>query len=139
MDIRLITWSEALAIRHEVLWPDKPALFCKVNGDETAKHYGVYINDDLVSVASIYIENRVARLRKFATLVRFQRGGIGSTLITHIMGELKVLGIEFFWCDARKSAVGFYKNFGMEQQSDEFTKSGLVYVKMKVQINKVLS
>ncbi|WP_430520069.1 hypothetical protein [Aliivibrio sp.] len=30
--------DEALPIRHEVLWPTKPMLFCKVDGDETAKH-----------------------------------------------------------------------------------------------------
>jgi len=134
MDIRNIMWHEALPIRHEMLWPNKPLLFCKVEGDETASHYGVYHNDKLVSVASIYIKNRDARLRKFATLTGFQGRGIGSSLITHIMTDLNANGIESFWCDARKTAVSFYKKFGMEQQGLEFNKSGVLYFKMEVSL-----
>jgi ribosomal protein S18 acetylase RimI-like enzyme len=132
MDIRTIRWDEALLIRHEVLWPNKPLLFCKVDGDETAKHYGAYINDKLVSVASIYMVGRVARLRKFATLVTFQGGGIGSKLITHILNELVQNGAESFWCNARTTAVGFYKQFAMKSQGTEFIKSELSYFKMNV-------
>jgi hypothetical protein len=44
MDIRLIALAEALPIRHCVLWPDKPLLFCKVDGDDTASHYGVFLD-----------------------------------------------------------------------------------------------
>jgi ribosomal protein S18 acetylase RimI-like enzyme len=134
MDVRSIRWVEALPIRHEVLWPNKPLLFCKVDGDETAKHYGVYINDKLVSVASIYMVGCVARLRKFATLVTFQGRGIGSKLIIHILNELIQNGAESFWCDARTTAVGFYKKFGMESQGAEFIKSELSYFKMNVSL-----
>jgi predicted GNAT family N-acyltransferase len=139
MDIRTIKWHEALPIRHEVLWPDKPLLFCKVDGDESAKHYGVYVNDKLVSVASIYIEYPIARLRKFATLVGYQGCGIGSKLIKHIMKELEKVGVESFWCDARKTAIGFYNRFGMKVQGVEFYKSGVLYVKMEVSFVQIKS
>jgi len=72
MDIRIITLDEVLPIRHCVLWPNKPLSFSRVNGDDTASHYGVFFDGLLVSVASIYIEGRVARLRKFATLGNFK-------------------------------------------------------------------
>jgi ribosomal protein S18 acetylase RimI-like enzyme len=134
MDIRNIMWNEALPIRHKVLWPNKPLLFCKVAGDEAASHYGVYFNDKLVSVASIYIKDRVARLRKFATLTEFQGRGIGSSLIAHIMKELGTHGIEVFWCDARKTAISFYKKLGMKQHGAEFNKSGVSYFKMEVSL-----
>lgn len=134
MDIRSIKWDQALPIRHEVLWPNKPLLFCQVEGDETAKHYGVYLNEKLVSVASIYMQEGVARLRKFATLVAFQGRGIGSKLIAHIVSELKKVSAESFWCDARTTAVGFYKKFGMEIQGSEFDKSGISYFKMQVSL-----
>ena len=78
------------------------------------------------------MQGRVARLRKFATLVEFQGCGIGSTLITFIVSELVKLGVESFWCDARKTAVGFYKKFGMQRQGTEFNKSGVLYFKMQV-------
>ena len=134
MDIRLITLDEALPIRHCVLWPNKPLSFCKVDGDDTASHYGTFLDDKLISIASIYIEGKVARLRKFATLEEFQGRGVGTKLISHIIAELKLAGIETFWCDARTTAVEFYKKFGMEVQGTEFVKSGITYYKMEVSL-----
>lgn len=134
MDIRSIQWEEALPIRHKVLWPSKPALFCNVEGDESANHYGVYIKGKLVSVASIYVKDQVARLRKFATLVECQGCGIGSKLLTYILNDLKEFGIVIFWCDARKTAISFYEQFGMTIQGTEFNKSGVSYVKMEIRL-----
>ena len=57
--IRSIQWAEALPVRHQVLWPNKPSLFCKVEGDKDADHYGVYIKDQLVSVASIMLKKGI--------------------------------------------------------------------------------
>lgn len=134
MNIRTIQWKEALPIRHKVLWPDKPISFCKIDGDEEAKHYGVYIADKLVCVASIYIKGKTARLRKFATLVEFQGNGLGTKLITYIIDELKNMDIECFWCNARKTASSFYRKFDMLQEGDEFVKSGVLYIKMKIKL-----
>lgn len=134
MKIQTITWEEALPIRHKVLWPSKPFLFCKVDGDEDAHHYGGFINDRLVCVASIYIEGNTARLRKFATIDDFQGRGFGTKLITHIIKTLKEIGVKYFWCDARSSAIHFYHKFAMSQQGNEFDKSGILYVKMKVEL-----
>lgn len=134
MKIKTIHWQQALPVRHRVLWPDKPPLFCKVDGDETANHYGAYIDGELVCVASIYIDGHHARLRKFATLPNFQGRGVGTKIISYLLQELKEAGIESFWCDARKSALGFYRRFGMEKQGAEFMKSGIPYYKMQVQL-----
>lgn len=134
MKIQTIQWMDALPVRHRVLWPNKPPSFCKVEGDETATHYGAYVDGELVSVASIYIEGHRARLRKFATLPSYQGKGIGTKIISHLLRELKEAGIEYFWCDARTSAVGFYQRFGLEQQGGEFEKSGIPYYKMEVKL-----
>lgn len=134
MKICTIRWDEALPIRHKVLWPNKPVSFCKVQGDEEARHYGVYIDEKLVCVASVFSDMNIARLRKFATLPSYQGRGIGSQLINFIFNELKKDGVEVFWCDARKTAAGFYQKFGMKQQGGEFIKSGVLYYKMEVKL-----
>jgi ribosomal protein S18 acetylase RimI-like enzyme len=118
------------------LWPTKPPSFCEVEGDDTAKHYGAYVDGELVSVASIYLDGSRARLRKFATLPSFQGKGIGSKVITHLVNELKESGISYLWCDARTSALGFYQRFGMEKQGEVFNKSGIPYYKMEVKFTK---
>lgn len=132
MEIRSINWQDTLAIRHKVLWPDKPISFCHIDGDELAQHYGVYKSGCLVCVASTYKDKDVARLRKFATLEAFQGLGIGSHLIKHIMRQLQEEGIRHFWCDARKTAAGFYERLGMEKRGEEFNKSGVSYFKMSI-------
>ena len=132
MNIHKIQWQQTLAIRHKVLWPDKSEAFCKVSGDETATHFGVYLENNLVCVASIYLDGTTARLRKFATLESFQNQGIGKHVISHIISTLKKSNCKYFWCDARVSAIGFYSKFNMSPEGDEFNKSGVQYIKMKV-------
>lgn len=134
MDIRIVAIHDILPIRHHVLWPDKPISFCQVEGDDSATHYGVYVKEELVCVASIYIKEQTARLRKFATLADFQGRGIGSQLITHILNELKRGQITCFWCDARETAHHFYEKFKMEIQGPVFKKSGVSYYKMQVRL-----
>ncbi|MFT5422180.1 MAG: hypothetical protein ACI9D5_002948 [Candidatus Endobugula sp.] len=56
MDIRNINWKDIIKIRHQVLWPDKEINFCNVTDDEFAIHFGVYVKNVLVSVASLFID-----------------------------------------------------------------------------------
>ncbi|MCG3863254.1 MULTISPECIES: GNAT family N-acetyltransferase [unclassified Photobacterium] len=137
MNIKRITWEQALAVRHQVLWPTKSALFCKVEGDETASHYGAFVNKQLVCVASIYREGDMARLRKFATLVEYQGQGIGTAVIQYIFSYLETTNVTHFWCDARTSAIGFYQHLGMTISGDTFYKSDVEYVKMACQLSNL--
>ncbi|PTO74629.1 GNAT family N-acetyltransferase [Vibrio splendidus] len=132
MEIKQLSAIEVLPVRHQVLWPDKPMSFCMVPNDEHATHYGAFIGEQLVCVASIYIQGHETRLRKFATLPEFQGQGIGSNVIDHAISNLKDSNIQYFWCDARTTALGFYQKFGMAVEGPEFEKSGVVYYKMSV-------
>jgi predicted GNAT family N-acyltransferase len=132
MEIRNIQWEDTLNLRHKVLWPNKDIEFCKVSGDELASHFGVYIENRLVSVASLFVENKNVRLRKFATLETFQGQGIGSQLLAHLIENSKASNAASFWCDARQSAVEFYSKFGMKVEGETFMKSGIPYCKMVI-------
>ncbi|GLR71965.1 GNAT family N-acetyltransferase [Agaribacter marinus] len=134
MKIEKISWQDALPIRHQVLWPNKAIDFCHVNGDEEAIHYGAYLKGLLVCVASIYIVDDEARLRKFATLPEHQGKGIGSKLILQVISDLKHHKIERFWCDARTTATSFYEKFGLTIDGEAFFKSGTAYYKMSVSL-----
>lgn len=130
MDIRQITWQQAIPIRQRVLWPEKPSEFCYVDGDDTAIHFGAFVSGILVCVASIYIEGNTARLRKYATELTFQGQGIGSAVLNEVITYLTAHKITNFWCDARASALSFYQRFGMVRQSERFYKSEVPYYKM---------
>ncbi|GEM80414.1 hypothetical protein VSU01S_26590 [Vibrio superstes NBRC 103154] len=99
-------------------------------------HFGVFENDILLCVASVFITDAEARLRKFATLHEHQGRGIGTRMIDHIIESLKQEGVTYFWCDARESAQEFYARFGMQKQGERFFKSGEPYFKMSVELKR---
>ena len=145
MEVIEISVDQALAIRHKVLWPNKPVEFCRVDGDDQARHYGACLDDELVSVASLYFDVireselkdlvKTARLRKFATLESYQGRGIGSTLFQHLLDELQIMNVHRLWFDARESATKFYARFGFQAEGERFYKSQIPYFKM----SKILS
>ena len=109
--IRRITVEAALPIRHRVLWPNKTMEECRVEDDEGGEHFGVFINETLVCVASIFMtepfstalfskKQQTARLRKFATIEEY--------------------------------AMSFYEKFGMSAQGERFFKDDIPYQKMAV-------
>lgn len=132
MTIKNIPWQQTIPLRHQVLWPDKPPEYCHIEGDEEAMHFCTYLDDNLVCVASVYIEENRARLRKFATVESHQGRGIGSQMINHILEQLKSTEIHIFWCDARESALRFYQRFDMETMGERFYKGDIAYFKMQV-------
>ena len=130
MKVKSLHWDETIDVRHKVLWPNKTPEYCIVEGDEDALHFGVFIENKLVCVASIYVDGKSARLRKFATLIEFQGKGIGSFMIKFLLAKLKELEISFFWFDARESATEFYKKFGFTIEGERFYKEDIPYYKM---------
>lgn len=129
-NIRSIHWTQTIPVRHCILWPNKPPEFCRLEGDEAAWHFGAYIHEELVGVASVFISESSARLRKFATLKDFRNQGIGSALLMHALQMAGAQGLQYFWCDARESALPFYARFGMRTEGVRFYKSDVPYFRM---------
>ncbi|MFM2668399.1 GNAT family N-acetyltransferase [Vibrio mediterranei] len=127
--ISLVELEQVLPIRQHVLWPDLPIESSLVEGDNGAIHIGASVGNKLVCVASIFIDGNQGRLRKFATLPDYQGQGIGSQVIEFVLNMLERQNIEVFWCDARESALDFYKRFGMVIEGDIFYKKGVAYKK----------
>ena len=69
------------------------------------------------------------RLRKFATLTTFQGQGIGTKMLAFILTELRNSGASSLWCDARESALPFYKRFDFQTMGKRFIKRGRPYYK----------
>jgi len=134
INIQIIDGKKTIPIRHSVLWPNESPEFCFVAGDEDAWHFGAYLGDTLVSVASVYHQGNQARLRKFATLSEYQNQGIGSKVLAYILTAVKEHGVTYFWCDARESALDFYTKFGLKKTGLRFYKSEIPYFKMYVDI-----
>ena len=134
VQIETISAEATLEIRHRVLWPNKPKAHCLVPGDNSAVHFGIYVNSKHVGVASVFDITGSARLRKLAVDYDYQGRGLGAALTKHAIEAAKESGANLFWCDARESAINFYRQFGLKVDGEKFYKSELPYYKMSVSI-----
>lgn len=128
--IRPIRLEDTYALRHQVLWPDKPLAYVRIEDDDAGHHFGAFQQGELVAVISLFVQDQTARFRKFATRPDWQGQGLGSALLRHVFGEARQLGATHIWCDARQDSAGFYARFGLRPEGETFYKGPIAYVRM---------
>lgn len=121
--IKEIPFQETFAIRHPVLRAGKPIESCHFKDDElnSTKHFGIFENDNLIGVASLFEqknpffddENQM-QLRGMAVLETHQKQGLGEKLLHHCEYYSKTKNKSLLWFNARINAVPFYKKSGYE-------------------------
>ncbi|MEH7236826.1 GNAT family N-acetyltransferase [Bacillus sp. JJ1562] len=129
--ITKIDKEKAWEVRHKVMWPDRDFDYIKLEDDDVGNHFGLFEEDKLISVISLFITNKVAQFRKFATLQHEQGRGYGSRLLDYVIKEAENRDLKRIWCNARKNKVDFYKKFGLQETDFTFTKGGKSYVIME--------
>ncbi|SOH93422.1 Acetyltransferase (GNAT) domain-containing protein [Monaibacterium marinum] len=130
MDIREVTAADVLALRQMVLRPGQGISAAMVRGDDSALHLGTY-EGDLIGVASLFITDDTARLRKFAVHPDHQGRGIGSEMLRHMQNLLRARGVTQMWCDARVAATSLYARHGLQVVGEVFDKGGRDYLRME--------
>lgn len=123
--------EETLNIRHKVMWPDRSIDYVRVPNDDKGRHFGLFINDKMISVISLFIANKEAQFRKFATLSDYQGKGFGTILLNRIMSIVEDENIYKIWCNARVDKSNYYARLGMVLTNNKFTKGGIDYVIME--------
>ena len=126
-----ITSEETLKIRHEVMWPEKPMDYIKLPNDDKGIHFGLFLKDEIISVISLFIVNKEAQFRKFATQTTYQGKGYGTILLKEIFTIAKNKKAQRIWCNARTSKSSYYTKFGMNLTENKFVKGGIKYVIME--------
>lgn len=116
-------------IRAQILRPNQPSDACVYPEDDQvdAVHFAVYIDRELVGVASVYHEPPAGksdvgawRLRGMAALEAARRTGVGARLLEAGMAHIAAEGGTLLWCNARATAVGFYEAQGLKKAGAEF-------------------
>lgn len=120
------------------MWPDKPLDYIKLPGDDQGLHYGLFNDQHLISVISLFIKKEEAQFRKFATETEEQGKGYGSQLLTHLIKEAQAKGIKRLWCNARTDKTPYYERFGFKKTQQTFHKGGIDYVIMEISLTRNL-
>lgn len=129
--IKEITAVDTYPIRHAVMWPQMPLDYIKLPDDEKGIHFGLFKNDTLIAVVSLFIENSIAQFRKLATATAEQGKGYGSQLLSFLIAHVEVIKVEKIWCNARADKKEFYSKFGFEVTNKVFRKQEIDYVVME--------
>ncbi|MBT2696624.1 GNAT family N-acetyltransferase [Bacillus sp. ISL-40] len=116
------------------MWPDKAFDYIKLEDDHLGIHFGLFKENMLISVISLFINNEECQFRKFATLQLEQGKGHGSTLLDYVIKAAMDCGVKRIWCNARKNKMDFYKKFGLQETNYSFMKGGKSYVIMETDL-----
>ena len=128
--IRQVPAEEIRPLRHRVLRPGQTFEETAYPGDDLPDtvHLGAFDGDRLVGIASLYREGRDEpgwRLRGMATDAAVRGAGFGAALLAACIDHVAAAGGGELWCNARMSAVGFYRRAGFEVLSEEFDVPGI--------------
>lgn len=137
MKIRPIGTDQTYALRQEILRPGLPLEACKIAEDDDllTVHFGVYIADEILGIVSLVNadepgpdnENQGSgwQIRAMATHETVRGLGYASALLASCEKHALSKGGVLIWCNARTSAVGFYKKQGYRVEGDEFEIEGV--------------
>ncbi len=113
------------------MWPDQSLAYVKLPQDKNGIHFGLFKNEKLISVISLFIKGKSAQFRKFATIHLEQGKGYGSLLLSHLIEYTTQKTIAEIWCNARVDKADFYKKFGMVETTKTYVKENIPFVVMK--------
>jgi predicted GNAT family N-acyltransferase len=122
-----LTWK----IRQKELNPELPLSAIKLEEDDLGMHLGLFHNNKLITVVSLFEYGDVLQFRKFATDSEHQKMGFGKQMLAYILNYAKDKQFKKVWCNARTSASKFYQIFGFKETDKTFSKNGIDYVIME--------
>lgn len=134
IEIKEINADKTYNLRQQVMWPNKPLDYIKLEKDQEGYHFGLYKDNKIVSVISLFINKNNAQFRKFATDKKEQGKGYGSILLKHVILFSEKKNIKNIWCNARKDKSEYYKRFGLSTSNNTFSKGGIDFVIMEKQL-----
>lgn len=116
-EVRRVDARELQGLRRRVLRADNPESSVSDTRDDEASalHFGGFLAGRLVASASWFASEapvnpqlRSYQLRYMAIDFNVQGCGYGAMMLATAMRELRVVGVEQLWANARDSALGFY-------------------------------
>jgi predicted GNAT family N-acyltransferase len=126
--IKQITAKETYPLRHSVMWPNQPISFIQLPDDEKGIHFGLFRDKELLSVISLFIDQKSAQFRKFATISTEQNKGYGTFLLKHVIDFTINKNLILLWCNARVYKTAYYKKFGFKETNKTYRKKEIDFV-----------
>ena len=127
--IKKIAAKETYSVRLPVLRKGKPIESCQFDGDNlaTTQHYGIYLDNELVGIISLFKKNNSTfsqknqyQIRGMAVLENHRKKDYGKALLIYTEEECKNQEVDLIWFNARIEAIGFYEKMGYQKKGTPF-------------------
>ena len=132
--IEQITQELTWRIRQKELNPELPLSEIKLEEDDSGIHLGLFHDNKLITVVSLFEYGYELQFRKFATDSNYQRMGFGKQMLAYILEYAREKRFKKVWCNARSSASKFYQIFGFKETDKTFSKNGIDYIIMELKL-----
>lgn len=131
--LQIHEFTQAMQIRNKVFVeeqevPPEEEYDCY---DQTAQHFGVFVDKRLAGTGRLIIEGNVGKIGRVAILREYRRRGLGSRLMRHIMKEGQRQGLVEFHLGAQLHALKFYEQLGFKAEGDVFLDGGIPHRTMR--------
>ncbi len=131
IEIKQITADQTWHLRHRVMYPNEPFESIRLPDDFEGVHFGLFKNNHLVTVVSLFIRNEEMQFRKLATEITEQENGYATKLLFHIFEYAIQIQATRIWCNAREKKAYFYEKFGLHKTKKTYVKTGIQFVVMQ--------
>ena len=128
LQIKETELSRVWKLRYEIMYPEKDIEYVKLEEDEKGIHLGLYADDKLMSVISLFTENDSIQFRKFATLAAEQGKGYGTMLLNEVIDYAERNNIKKIWCNSRIEKTEFYEKFGFKKTNKKYEQDGRRFI-----------
>lgn len=98
-------------------------------GDETAKHYLLNLNDNFVAAARWRKTENGIKLERFAVLKEYRNKGVGKLILDAVLSDALPFGKPIY-LNAQEKAVNFYLKNNFAVEGDMFLEAGIKHYKM---------
>jgi predicted GNAT family N-acyltransferase len=132
--IRTISAAATRPMRREVLRPGQRLEDLAYPGDDDAdtRHFGAFLGERIVGIASIYRRPRPGgndpfdwQLRGMASAADRRGTGVGALLLLAALDHAAAAGGRHCWCHARVAAAGFYRRYGFAALGEVYEIAGI--------------
>lgn len=125
-----LTWN----IRNEAMYPNHPIEAVKLEDDFSGVHFGIFADNSLAGVVSVFEDGDTMVFRKLAVRPDFQNQKIGTKLLQYVIDYATENHKKQLRCNARVSAINFYKKFGFATNGNTFSKNGIDFMTIEKEI-----
>ncbi len=127
--------SEVLELRHQVLRPHQNIGECAYGVDDLreTKHWKACNHkNEIIGIITLFPEqldknstSQGYRIRGMAVSPQAQGLGVGALLLDHALKDRELSSEGYVWCNARNTAIGFYKKNGFKVFGEPFDIPGI--------------